>query len=248
MFGISFADGGGKSEQAKEPEAVENKEQPEDKKVRSNHFLGIITKPRSHWCLELQLKAEGLFGLLCSLVLISLFHPTRQEDVPAGDDGSGGSEDSDSDDNCSDEDSDESSEEEDDEEEEEEDENEDEPLSLEWPDTRRKQATYLFLLPIVFPLWLTVPDVRNQVRYTHISEISCGISEVCRLTGFAFTTGIQKILCGLLSGLNYVDRCFLLSHGVVGPSGQLTQNISNILKIRFETLSAAFLNNKASSI
>ncbi|XP_057203322.1 sodium/potassium/calcium exchanger 1 isoform X1 [Triplophysa rosa] len=37
----------------------------------------------------------------------------------------------------------------------------DEPLSLEWPDTRRKQATYLFLLPIVFPLWLTVPDVRN---------------------------------------------------------------------------------------
>ncbi|XP_035013366.1 sodium/potassium/calcium exchanger 1 [Hippoglossus stenolepis] len=111
-------DGGGKAEQTKEPEAVENKEQPEDKK----------------------------------------------EDVPAGDDGSGGSEDSDSDDNCSDEDSDESSEDEDDEEEEEEDEdeNEDEPLSLEWPDTRRKQATYLFLLPIVFPLWLTVPDVRNQ--------------------------------------------------------------------------------------
>ena len=41
---------------------------------------------------------------------------------------------------------------------------EDEPLSLEWPDTPRKQATYLFLLPIVFPLWLTVPDVRNPVR------------------------------------------------------------------------------------
>uniref|UniRef100_A0A3B3ZA35 Sodium/potassium/calcium exchanger 1 n=1 Tax=Periophthalmus magnuspinnatus TaxID=409849 RepID=A0A3B3ZA35_9GOBI len=39
---------------------------------------------------------------------------------------------------------------------------EEEPLSLEWPDTRRKQATYLFLLPIVLPLWLTVPDVRNQ--------------------------------------------------------------------------------------
>ncbi|KAK7891236.1 hypothetical protein WMY93_023199 [Mugilogobius chulae] len=39
---------------------------------------------------------------------------------------------------------------------------EEEPLSLEWPDTRRKQLTYLFLLPIVLPLWLTVPDVRNQ--------------------------------------------------------------------------------------
>uniref|UniRef100_A0A3Q3L7X9 Sodium/potassium/calcium exchanger 1 n=1 Tax=Mastacembelus armatus TaxID=205130 RepID=A0A3Q3L7X9_9TELE len=70
-------------------------------------------------------------------------------------------EESDSDEDDSDEDSSESSEGEDDEEEEEE-ETQDEPLSLEWPDTRRKQATYLFLLPIVVPLWLTVPDVRNQ--------------------------------------------------------------------------------------
>ncbi|XP_027871141.1 sodium/potassium/calcium exchanger 1-like isoform X3 [Xiphophorus couchianus] len=36
------------------------------------------------------------------------------------------------------------------------------PLSLGWPDMPRKRATYLFLLPIVFPLWLTLPDVRNQ--------------------------------------------------------------------------------------
>ncbi|XP_030269075.1 sodium/potassium/calcium exchanger 1-like isoform X1 [Sparus aurata] len=42
-----------------------------------------------------------------------------------------------------------------------EEEEENEPLSLEWPETGRKQATYLFLLPIVFPLWLTLPDVRN---------------------------------------------------------------------------------------
>ncbi|CAJ1049878.1 sodium/potassium/calcium exchanger 1-like isoform X1 [Xyrichtys novacula] len=44
---------------------------------------------------------------------------------------------------------------------EEEEEEENEPLSLAWPETRKKQATYLFLLPIVFPLWLTLPDVRN---------------------------------------------------------------------------------------
>ncbi|XP_052585181.1 sodium/potassium/calcium exchanger 1 isoform X2 [Peromyscus californicus insignis] len=57
-----------------------------------------------------------------------------------------------------------SGEEEDDEEEEEEEEEEEseEPLSLEWPESRQKQAIYLFLLPIVFPLWLTVPDVRRQ--------------------------------------------------------------------------------------
>ncbi|KAG8506175.1 Sodium/potassium/calcium exchanger 1 [Galemys pyrenaicus] len=51
-----------------------------------------------------------------------------------------------------------------DEEEEEEEENE-EPLSLEWPETRQKQAIYLFLLPIVLPLWLTVPDVRRLVSF-----------------------------------------------------------------------------------
>ncbi|XP_031139192.1 sodium/potassium/calcium exchanger 1 isoform X1 [Sander lucioperca] len=90
----------------------------------------------------------------------------NKEDLPAGDNGSGGS---DSDEDDSNEDSDESSEEENDEEEEDEDEGEkkeeekeDEPLSLDWPDTPRKQATYLFLLPIIFPLWLTVPDVRNK--------------------------------------------------------------------------------------
>lgn len=37
------------------------------------------------------------------------------------------------------------------------------PLSLKWPDTRCKQAVFLFLLPITFPLWLTLPDVRNEV-------------------------------------------------------------------------------------
>ncbi|NWW56416.1 NCKX1 protein, partial [Ifrita kowaldi] len=37
----------------------------------------------------------------------------------------------------------------------------DEPLSLEWPESRMKQAIYLFLFPIVFPLWSTLPDVRN---------------------------------------------------------------------------------------
>ncbi|XP_075892295.1 sodium/potassium/calcium exchanger 2-like [Nelusetta ayraudi] len=36
-----------------------------------------------------------------------------------------------------------------------------EPLSLTWPESRRKQATYLLLLPVVIPLWLTLPDVRK---------------------------------------------------------------------------------------
>ncbi|KAK2908643.1 hypothetical protein QQF64_001460 [Cirrhinus molitorella] len=44
----------------------------------------------------------------------------------------------------------------------EEEEDEDQPLSLAWPDTTRKRATYLFIFPIVFPLWLSLPDVRRD--------------------------------------------------------------------------------------
>ncbi|KAM4038036.1 sodium/potassium/calcium exchanger 1 [Anomaloglossus baeobatrachus] len=80
-----------------------------------------------------------------------------QKDASEAGDGGGGSgssgEDSDDEDDSNDDNSDE-----DDNDEEEE---IDEPLSLQWPDTKRKQITYLLLLPIVFPLWLTVPDVRS---------------------------------------------------------------------------------------
>lgn len=62
---------------------------------------------------------------------------------------------------------------------EEEERREDEPLSLKWPDTHRKQAAFLFLLPIVFPLWLTVPDVRRQVSQRHISEIIDALNQLC---------------------------------------------------------------------
>ncbi|XP_035037388.1 sodium/potassium/calcium exchanger 2-like isoform X11 [Hippoglossus stenolepis] len=46
--------------------------------------------------------------------------------------------------------------------EDEEEEDEDQPLSLAWPDTNRKRLTYLVILPIVLPLWLTLPDVRRE--------------------------------------------------------------------------------------
>ncbi|XP_053321861.1 sodium/potassium/calcium exchanger 2 isoform X2 [Spea bombifrons] len=38
---------------------------------------------------------------------------------------------------------------------------EDHPLTLSWPTNRRKRAVYLAVLPIIFPLWITLPDVRN---------------------------------------------------------------------------------------
>ncbi|KAK3507613.1 hypothetical protein QTP70_030797 [Hemibagrus guttatus] len=45
---------------------------------------------------------------------------------------------------------------------EEEEEDEDQPLSLAWPETRQKQVMYLFIFPVVLPLWLTLPDVRRD--------------------------------------------------------------------------------------
>ncbi|XP_014669178.1 PREDICTED: sodium/potassium/calcium exchanger 2-like, partial [Priapulus caudatus] len=40
-------------------------------------------------------------------------------------------------------------------------EEEEEPLDITWPDTCRRRVTYLLLLPIVLPLWLTLPDMRK---------------------------------------------------------------------------------------
>ncbi|XP_075681982.1 sodium/potassium/calcium exchanger 2 isoform X2 [Rhinoderma darwinii] len=37
----------------------------------------------------------------------------------------------------------------------------DQPLTLAWPIKKRKVAVYLAVLPIVFPLWITLPDVRK---------------------------------------------------------------------------------------
>ncbi|XP_062404725.1 sodium/potassium/calcium exchanger 1-like [Sardina pilchardus] len=81
------------------------------------------------------------------------------EDADCSEDSDEDSDDDDEDD--SDDDDDDDDDDDEDEDSEDEEEEKDEPLSLDWPDTERKQATYLFLLPIVFPLWLTIPDVRR---------------------------------------------------------------------------------------
>ncbi|CAD5124087.1 DgyrCDS12391 [Dimorphilus gyrociliatus] len=39
-----------------------------------------------------------------------------------------------------------------------------EPLDISWPKTLRKQITYILVAPIVFPLWITIPDVRKPNR------------------------------------------------------------------------------------
>ncbi|KAL5004489.1 hypothetical protein ScPMuIL_017945 [Solemya velum] len=39
-----------------------------------------------------------------------------------------------------------------------------EPLDLSWPSTCTKRMTYIFLAPIIFPLWITLPDVRRPEK------------------------------------------------------------------------------------
>ena len=35
-------------------------------------------------------------------------------------------------------------------------------LDLSWPDSCRERITYILFLPIILPLWLTLPDTRKQ--------------------------------------------------------------------------------------
>lgn len=36
-----------------------------------------------------------------------------------------------------------------------------EAMDMSWPSGTRKRITYVLLAPIVFPLWLTLPDTRS---------------------------------------------------------------------------------------
>lgn len=40
---------------------------------------------------------------------------------------------------------------------------EEEPLDLSWPKEWRKRLNYILVAPIIFPLWIFLPDVRRPV-------------------------------------------------------------------------------------
>uniref|UniRef100_A0A8D0LKR3 Solute carrier family 24 member 2 n=1 Tax=Sus scrofa TaxID=9823 RepID=A0A8D0LKR3_PIG len=70
---------------------------------------------------------------------------------------------------------------------------EDQPLSLAWPSDPRKQVTFLIVFPIVFPLWITLPDVRKPVGET------IGISEeIMGLTILAAGTSIPDLITSVI--------------------------------------------------
>ena len=40
-------------------------------------------------------------------------------------------------------------------------EEENQPLDLSWPESWRERVTYLLFLPIIIPLWVSLPDTRK---------------------------------------------------------------------------------------
>ncbi|GAA6232639.1 sodium/potassium/calcium exchanger 2-like [Lates japonicus] len=64
------------------------------------------------------------------------------------------------------------------------DEDEDQPLSLAWPDTNRKRLTYLVILPIVLPLWITLPDVRRETSARFFPMTFLG--SICWIAFFSY--------------------------------------------------------------
>ncbi|XP_062864407.1 sodium/potassium/calcium exchanger 2-like isoform X2 [Trichomycterus rosablanca] len=87
-----------------------------------------------------------------------------------------------------------------------EDDEEDQPLSLSWPESNRKRFTYLFILPIVFPLWITLPDVRKPTAKKFFPITFLGA--ICWIACFSYlmvwwahqvgeTIGITEEIMGL---------------------------------------------------
>ncbi|XP_042368119.1 sodium/potassium/calcium exchanger 2-like isoform X2 [Plectropomus leopardus] len=85
-------------------------------------------------------------------------------------------------------------------------EEEDQPLSLSWPESARKRFTYLLIMPIVFPLWLTLPDVRKPASKKFFPVTFLGA--IAWIAGFSYlmvwwahqvgeTIGITEEIMGL---------------------------------------------------
>jgi len=52
-------------------------------------------------------------------------------------------------------------------------EEEEKPLDMSWPDRWHKRLLFLFLVPILFPLWVSVPDVRREESKKWYSMTFC---------------------------------------------------------------------------
>ncbi|XP_035283257.1 sodium/potassium/calcium exchanger 2-like isoform X1 [Anguilla anguilla] len=142
-----------------------------------------------------------------------------------------------------------------------EEEEEDQPLSLAWPESNRKRCTYLLILPIVLPLWLTLPDVRKPTSQKFFPVTFFGA--ICWIAGFSYlmvwwahqvgeTIGITEEVMGLTmlaAGTSIPDLITSVivarkGLGDMAVSSSVGSNIFDItVGLPFPWLLYSFLNN-----
>ncbi|KAK7169926.1 hypothetical protein R3I94_000229 [Phoxinus phoxinus] len=146
----------------------------------------------------------------------------------------------------------------------EEDDEDDQPLSLSWPETGRKRFTYLLILPIVFPLWITLPDVRKSSSKKFFPVTFLGA--ICWIAAFSYlmvwwahqvgeTIGITEEIMGLTilaAGTSIPDLITSVivarkGLGDMAVSSSVGSNIFDItVGLPFPWLLFSFLNNMSS--
>ncbi|XP_061109051.1 sodium/potassium/calcium exchanger 2-like [Conger conger] len=140
-------------------------------------------------------------------------------------------------------------------------EEEDQPLSLAWPESNRKRCTYLLILPIVLPLWLTLPDVRKPTSQRFFPVTFFGA--ICWIAGFSYlmvwwahqvgeTIGITEEVMGLTmlaAGTSIPDLITSVivarkGLGDMAVSSSVGSNIFDItVGLPFPWLLYSFINN-----
>ncbi|XP_067885011.1 sodium/potassium/calcium exchanger 2-like [Heterodontus francisci] len=140
-------------------------------------------------------------------------------------------------------------------------EDEDQPLSLAWPDTPRKRFIYLVVLPIILPVWITVPDVRKK----HLRKyfVLSFLGSITWIAGFSYlmvwwahqvgeTIGITEEIMGLTilaAGTSIPDLITSVivarkGLGDMAVSSSVGSNIFDItVGLPFPWLLHAFTNN-----
>ncbi|XP_039525691.1 sodium/potassium/calcium exchanger 2-like isoform X1 [Pimephales promelas] len=143
----------------------------------------------------------------------------------------------------------------------EEDDEDDQPLSLSWPETGPKRFTYLLILPIVFPLWITLPDVRKSSSKKFFPVTFLGA--ICWIAAFSYlmvwwahqvgeTIGITEEIMGLTilaAGTSIPDLITSVivarkGLGDMAVSSSVGSNIFDItVGLPFPWLLYSFINN-----
>uniref|UniRef100_A0A1I8EHP2 Sodium/calcium exchanger membrane region domain-containing protein n=1 Tax=Wuchereria bancrofti TaxID=6293 RepID=A0A1I8EHP2_WUCBA len=85
-------------------------------------------------------------------------------------------------------------------------EDEEKPLDMSWPEKLHRQLLYLLLSPILFPLWVTLPDVRKQVIGLTILAAGTSIPDLITSVIVA-RKGLGDMAVSSSVGSNIFDVC-----------------------------------------